>query len=480
MSTLINSNRYFDISGYEIFNTVMTITQEKTSMKLISDLMNTKISSSINEIKKETNEFLKTQIYIDNISKPIYEIKNNNIESLIDSKGYGFFSFGKGFKEVIKKTEHKNGFYVYLNLKEIDLNNIFFDSSDSDNSSLKSIKMKSKKFNFLNNTYLNQYFDVMFEDETIIKMIGESLNGTINIDQTNFVKIKLNNSKFNFNGIDLAQSSLPSDINNISLRFIGKNIRTEDDLFQDIDFYLLRNKNVLTIDNININSPRLKIGPNSDNQKAYMSYNSQLDLYKIKGKYRLDNSSGYFNNLSKYKFNFFDSDLNIQWNSLDYLINLEGKLDFLIKDLNLDSDIPETTFLRALRILNLNAIVEGLDDASGNSLNINRASGKIILGKNRALIESPIVFETDEATLKWVGEVIKDSKGELDKLNLDLSLRLKISENIPWYAAIFGGIPAIAGGLVFENIFEDTIEDISTINFEVQGTIDEPKIDRLN
>jgi uncharacterized protein YhdP len=211
-----------------------------------------------------------------------------------------------------------------------------------------------------------------------------------------------------------------------------------------------------------------------------MSYNSQLDLYKIKGKYRLDNSSGYFNNLSKYKFNFFDSDLNIQWNSLDYLINLEGKLDFLIKDLNLDSDIPETTFLRALRILNLNAIVEGLDDASGNSLNINRASGKIILGKNRALIESPIVFETDEATLKWVGEVIKDSKGELDKLNLDLSLRLKISENIPWYAAIFGGIPAIAGGLVFENIFEDTIEDISTINFEVQGTIDEPKIDRLN
>jgi hypothetical protein len=480
MSTLINSNRYFDISGYEIFNTVMTITQEKTSMKLISDLMNTKISSSINEIKKETNEFLKTQIYIDNISKPIYEIKNNNIESLIDSKGYGFFSFGKGFKEVIKKTEHKNGFYVYLNLKEIDLNNIFFDSSDSDNSSLKSIKMKSKKFNFLNNTYLNQYFDVMFEDETIIKMIGESLNGTINIDQTNFVKIKLNNTKFNFNGIDLAQSNLPSDINNISLRFIGKNIRTEDDLFQDIDFYLLRNKNVLTIDNININSPRLKIGPNSDNQKAYMSYNSQLDLYKIKGKYRLDNSSGYFNNLSKYKFNFFDSDLNIQWNSLDYLINLEGKLDFLIKDLNLDSDIPETTFLRALRILNLNAIVEGLDDASGNSLNINRASGKIILGKNRALIESPIVFETDEATLKWVGEVIKDSKGELDKLNLDLSLRLKISENIPWYAAIFGGIPAIAGGLVFENIFEDTIEDISTINFEVQGTIDEPKIDRLN
>jgi uncharacterized protein YhdP len=458
----------------------MTITQEKASMKLLSDLMNTKISSSIDELKKETNEILKTQIFIDNISEPIYEIKNNNIESLIDSRGYGFFSFGKGFEDVIKKNEHKNGFYVYLDLNEIDLNNIFFDSSDSDNSSLRSIKMKSKKFNFLNNTYVNQYFDVTFKDETVIKMVGKSLNGSINIDQTNFVKINLNNTKFDFDGIDLAQSSLPSDINNISLRFIGKNIRTEDDIIQDIDFYLLRNKNLLTIDNINIDSPRLKIGPNSDNQKAYISYNSKLDLYKIKGKYRLDNSSGYFNNSSKYKFKFFDTDLNIQWNNLNYLKNLEGKLDFLIKDLNLDSDIQESTFLRALRILNLNAIVEGLDDASDNTLNINRASGKIISGKNRALIKSPIIFETDEATLKWAGEVIKNSQGELDKLNLDLSLRLKISENIPWYAAIFGGIPAVAGGLVFENIFEDAIEDISTINFKVQGTIDEPKIDRLN
>ena len=340
--------------------------------------------------------------------------------------------------------------------------------------------MKSGKFNFLNNIYLNQYFNVSFKDETIINLVGESLNGTINIDKTNFIKVNLNNTKFDFDGIKLAQSNLPSDINNLSLRFIGKNILTEDNLIQDVDFYLLRNENILTIDSININSSRLKIGPNKDNQKAYISYNSNLDLFKIKGKYRLDNSSGYFNDLSKYRFNFFETDLNIQWNSLNYLLNLEGKLDFLIKDLNLDTEIPESTFLRALRILNLNAIVEGLNDASDDVLNINRASGKIILGKKRAFIEYPIVFETDEASLKWIGEVLKNQKGELDKLNLDLSLRLKISENIPWYAAIFGGIPAIAGGMVFENIFEDTIEDISTINFKVEGDIDEPEIKRLN
>ncbi|NCX30624.1 MAG: exonuclease VII small subunit, partial [Proteobacteria bacterium] len=220
--------------------------------------------------------------------------------------------------------------------------------------------------------------------------------------------------------------------------------------------------------------------PSSDGQKAYISYNNKKDLYKIKGNYRFDNSSGYFNKLTNYNFNFFETDLNIQWNSLDELVNLEGKLDFLIKDLNLDAEMPESTFLRALRIFNLNGIIEGLDNVSNDSLNVNRASGRLLIGKNRAVINTPIIFETDEASMKWKGEILKNKKGQLDELNLDLAMRLKISENIPWYAALFGGMPALAGGVVLENIFEDTIEDVSTINFEVHGTIKKPEIKRLN
>jgi len=82
--------------------------------------------------------------------------------------------------------------------------------------------------------------------------------------------------------------------------------------------------------------------------------------------------------------------------------------------------------------------------------------------------------------MRWNGEILKNSKGELSNLNLDLSMRLKISENIPWYAAIFGGMPALAGGVVLENIFEDAIEDASTINFKMKGTVDDPNLIRLN
>ena len=69
---------------------------------------------------------------------------------------------------------------------------------------------------------------------------------------------------------------------------------------------------------------------------------------------------------------------------------------------------------------------------------------------------------------------------KLNELNLDLDMRLRVSENIPWYAAIFGGIPALAGGIVLENIFEDSLDDVSTFKFNVKGSVNDPIVERLN
>ena len=254
---------------------------------------------------------------------------------------------------------------------------------------------------------------------------------------------------------------------------------------EEIDFYLLRNKNILTLDNINITSSMFKIGPNKNGDKAYISFNSERDLYKIKGSFGIDNSVNTLTSISSYDFSFLKTDLNIQWNSLSKLLNLEGGIEFLVKDLSLDGDMPNTTFLKALRVFNLNAIFDGMgnqrfSNSNQSALEINRAAGSIYFSQNRGFISSPIILETDEASMEWLGEISKNNDGELNELNLDLSMRLKISENIPWYAAIFGGMPALAGGLVLENIFESTLDDVSTISIKVNGTVDNPELDRLN
>ena len=48
------------------------------------------------------------------------------------------------------------------------------------------------------------------------------------------------------------------------------------------------------------------------------------------------------------------------------------------------------------------------------------------------------------------------------------------------YAAVFGGIPALAGGFIFENIVDERLDDASTFQFSVTGNITDPKIERLN
>ena len=96
------------------------------------------------------------------------------------------------------------------------------------------------------------------------------------------------------------------------------------------------------------------------------------------------------------------------------------------------------------------------------------------------MLTNPIKLETAEAKMSWTGEILKNDKGLIDQLDLSLDMRLKVSENIPWYAAVFGGIPALAGGFVLENIIDERVDDASTFKFNITGSIDDPKIIRLN
>ena len=81
--------------------------------------------------------------------------------------------------------------------------------------------------------------------------------------------------------------------------------------------------------------------------------------------------------------------------------------------------------------------------------------------------------------MNWNGFIIKDDLGYFRELDLELSLKLNLQENIPWYAAIFGGLGVAAGTAIIGNVFEDQIEEISTIEYSVKGSLNSPNLDRL-
>ena len=484
MSEILNYENFLTLNGKEEFAAKILISDGNTSLDLRSNLKDTEISSSINELNKKFGENLNTSIYIDNITQPTYLIENQRFYAFIGNNNNGFFSLGKGFDDEIKEKDFADGFHIYLTLKNLKINNILIPNEASNDANLKSLNLKIDELNFFNNLYQNQIFKINFkENSSLATFNGSNLNGSINIDNTGFTRIDVYNTKFEFKGLDIVESQSNFDIANINLRFVGKNIQTYDDIFQDIDFYLLRNKNITTVDNIKVSSKNLNIGPYDNNEKAYISYNNKTDMYKVRGSYKINNENSTLEALTNYDFEYLSANLNIQWIGINQLKNIEGNVDFLLKDFQSNTEIPNSAFLRALKIFNLNAIIENINNetniASPN-LYINRAEGNFYIGQNRALISEPIKIETSEAKMRWQGEIVKNSVGVLDSLNLDLEMRLKVSENIPWYAAIFGGIPALAGGMVLENIFDESLDDVSTFKFKVTGNIDNPEIERLD
>jgi len=103
----------------------------------------------------------------------------------------------------------------------------------------------------------------------------------------------------------------------------------------------------------------------------------------------------------------------------------------------------------------------------------------LLFNKSKLRLVSPLFIETNAAKMKWVGQINKNSKNYLNELDLNLDLRIRVGENLPWYAAILGGLPAVAGSAVINEIFEEDINALTNYQYEILGTISQPKLQRI-
>ena len=154
MNSLISSNQYFDINGDELFSALLKVGNGKTSIQLKSNLKRTYIASPIKEIQKTLGSSLMTSIYIDDLSKPSYLIGNKEYDIFIDSNKSGYFILGNYFGDMQVSNKKKDGFYVYLDLDEIKMEDYSFSNSTENTiSTIKAVKIKTQIFNIFSNNY---------------------------------------------------------------------------------------------------------------------------------------------------------------------------------------------------------------------------------------------------------------------------------------------------------------------------------------
>ena len=399
---------------------------------------------------------------------------NNN-----KNKNFGFISF----QDLSEIKYLQDGFNIKTNIFIEDFDNVFSQNFISFNDLMINLYLSGKEiqnsstFRFFSGQQSDISLNGNFYDGNLNLIFNsENLKGSLVRDDSSFFRINLYDSNINFNfGAPEEDFVLP----NLKFRVSGENIIFNDAAFNKIDFYYLKNGDVLTLNDINIDSDFLKIS-NYQDEPAYFSINTNLDFYKVKGSYEFNDIKDSLKLKDFPPINYLKSNLNIQWNKLLELRNIEGTIDFLAKDFQINQSNPNSGLLNLVGLLNIQSFFDGYDGSSTDEfIKFKRGTGSIIFSQKYGRIVDELAFEADFGEMNWSGFIIKDDFGYFRELDLELSLKLNLQENIPWYAAIFGGLGVAAGTAIIGNVFEEQIEEISTIEYSVKGSLNSPNLDRL-
>ena len=275
-----------------------------------------------------------------------------------------------------------------------------------------------------------------------------SVNGLFK-DEENFFKVILSNQKLFF-GI----SDVGIEVDFISnLSFEGGVFRIVPTDFKSNIFSLNAGSenffdfdlNSMSIRNINLDLA-LKERPNQTVDFTNLNYE---DL-NIKA------SDGYlsFRDIASYGAQLTLSGKNLSYNDSSFNIPALRVLSLIDIQSNL------TNFLSA-----------DFERLNQDSFVVDNFDGELYFDSEGYVNIKEINLNFDVGDAKINGIITSDLE-EFDTFNLDLDFFSTISENIPWYVAIIGGIPAAAGAVVVTDILEEDLIQISKSSYKINGNID--------
>lgn len=178
-----------------------------------------------------------------------------------------------------------------------------------------------------------------------------------------------------------------------------------------------------------------------------------------------------FPNLTFEKFSIETKNIsaNISSNSLEFFGNflVDGE-DIKYSDASFDFDALRVLSLIDLRtsfssFLNLN-----FDKYERDSFYIDRLDGEMSIQGNNLINISNLELDFGPAKADINGTIATNSL-LYDTYDLNLDFTTKISQALPWYVAIFGGIPAAAGAALVTGILDDNINEITKTSYKIKG-----------
>lgn len=158
------------------------------------------------------------------------------------------------------------------------------------------------------------------------------------------------------------------------------------------------------------------------------------------------------------------------------LAQTEGAVDIMLSNGQFLETNSTANALRIFSLFNFDTLLRRLqfrfDDVFNRGLSYDQITGEFALANGRLDIESPFDVKGPSSRLQMTGS--------LDLVNETVDTKmvatLPISSNLPWVAALAGGLPMAAGVYVAGKIFQKPIEKLSSASYSVTGKWDDPEI----
>ncbi len=485
----IPESTFLNVNGEDDFELELSIQKNSSPfLRMNSELKNIELISPLSSLTKGKTKTLPTEILITNLSNPSLKLSNQLIDLHIRdfNKYEGYISIGKKLPEKFYDFNRESALNLYIHLDSIDQN--FLDLIFAENKGLSAIELNKLAFNIKNfKFYKNNFSNVvgMFDlmgSEVKGNLTADKFNLSLRLDKTKFMRIEINDSIISdMSFLNSAQSASNFSINS---RLIVRDSSFGQIKIKNFDAYILNNQDNFTANDLKLDSNLISIKPFKNSSKAYFSINKLQPLSKVRGNFLIKDSNKipYLGDLAD--FSYFNGSVNLQWKELSSLSNIEGEGKFILKDLLIKDSISDSRAINLLGVLNLRNILGKLANLDLSideftSTKLSRVEGDLIFSKSKMRLASPLYIDTNAAKMRWVGQINKNYQNNLHDLDLNLDLRIRFGENLPWYAAILGGLPAVAGSAVINEMFAEDINDLTNFQYEVLGTISEPKLERV-
>ncbi len=490
IESILDRTAIYTASGKTKMNIKIVNKNGESKVFFKSNLKGISIDSPFSYLQKRKNAVLATEGNVSNFFAPKVQLSNKKYAiSLHDIKNlYGDIFIGTNDLNLESNNLTKS-LNIFIDVENFDLDEYLLMSNNLNQSSrfiqTLNILFDIKKLRMYDKNYYKSSGSLKFDNDSLkISFIKGDLLGDINTDLKRNLNINLSGLKIDSNKFNVAQPKAQS-INDFTINLSLKDSVIDSYKIKNFSSSIYSNGSDFEIRDLEMNSNILKVL--SSSQDTYFIYKEDSNSNEIKGHFQIANMNSipflYID--EKFSVGYSDLLIDLKFNEYKDFYNLQGNIDILLKDFSLSSFLPNSNILNIVGIFNLRNIlgkVANLDLSLQEfaQTEINRLETNIIIDEDGLFIRDQMVLDTNSAKMLWRGSINKNDSQYLEELDLYLKMRLRVGENIPWYAGIFGGLPVAASAYIFREVFESDIDEATTFEFDVVGSINNPQIKRIN